>query len=92
MVRFCFPVGIGQVKRNSIKTHGTSCYVTGELIAMRYFLNRKMKKSKISSKSTHFFSYFDSNKTDDTSVLRRNQSNLSGLSVDVELPDEKMSQ
>ena len=51
-----FPVGIGQVKGNSIKTHGTSCYVTGELIAGRYFSKQKMKKSKISSKSTHFFS------------------------------------
>ena len=36
-----FPVGIGQVKRNSIKTHGTSCYVTGELIARRYFLKQE---------------------------------------------------
>ena len=31
----------GQVKRNSIKTHGTSCYVTGELIARRYFLKQE---------------------------------------------------
>ena len=36
-----FPVGIGQVKRNSIKTHGTSCYVTGELIARCYFLKQE---------------------------------------------------
>ena len=36
-----FPVGIGQIKRNSIKTHGTSCDVTGELIARRYFLKQE---------------------------------------------------
>ena len=35
------PVGTGQVKRNSIMTHGTSCYVTGELIARRYFLKQE---------------------------------------------------
>ena len=39
-----FPVGIGQVKRNCIKTHGTSCYVTGELIARRYFLKQESEE------------------------------------------------
>ena len=52
-----FPVGIGQVQRNIIKTHGTSCYVNGELISRRYLKKSKtMKKSKISSKSTYLFS------------------------------------
>ena len=54
----------------------------------RKWKNRKLVQSQLTfflsyHKRFHTFSNFDSNKTDDTSVLRRNQPNWSGLFVDV---------
>ena len=39
-------MGIGQAKRNSIETHGNSCYVTGELIARHYFLKQENEENE----------------------------------------------
>ena len=81
-----FPSALDKLNETALRRMVPAGYVTGELIARRYFFKKKkMEKSKTSSKSTHFFlfyhkrfhtfSNFDSNKTDDTSILRRNQPN-----------------
>ena len=36
----CFPSALDKLTKQH-KTHGTSCYVTGELIARRYFLKQE---------------------------------------------------
>ena len=38
----CFPSALDKLNETAlIKTHGTSCYVTCELIARRYFLKQE---------------------------------------------------
>ena len=53
-----FPVSNGQVHQNSIKTHSTSCYVTGESIPWRYFLKTKKKRNrKLVPSQLYYFIY-----------------------------------
>ena len=89
----CFPSALDKLNETALRRMVPAVTSLANWLQGAIFKNKKMKKSKISSKSTHFFlfyhkrfhtySNFDSNKTDDTSVLRQNQPIWSGLFVDV---------
>ena len=66
----------GQVQRNSINTHGTSCWIDSKALFLktRKWRNRKLVIRELPffifyHKRFHTFSNFDPNKTDDTLVF-----------------------